>query len=113
MYASLAAAAWLLVIGLYGIVTSRHLVHLCVCLGVVQSSTYVLLTAIGFRRESVAPVFTNMAPTPQVVDPVVQALMLTDVVVEATVLALLLALVIQIKKRGGTEVPDEVDPVKG
>ena len=34
-----AVAAWLFVIGLYGIVTSRNLVHLVVCLSVVQSST--------------------------------------------------------------------------
>ncbi|HEU5392082.1 MAG TPA: NADH-quinone oxidoreductase subunit K [Streptosporangiaceae bacterium] len=35
--------AWILFVGLYGLVTSRHLVHQIVCLIVVQSSTYVLL----------------------------------------------------------------------
>ena len=35
--------AWILAVGLYGIVTSRHLVHQIICLIVVQSSTYVLL----------------------------------------------------------------------
>ena len=43
-------AAWLLLIGLYGIVTSRNLIHLVVCLQVVQASTYVLLLSIGFRH---------------------------------------------------------------
>ena len=43
-----AVAAWLFLVGLYGIVTSRHLVHLIVCLTVVQSSSYVLLLAIGY-----------------------------------------------------------------
>jgi multicomponent Na+:H+ antiporter subunit C len=27
-------AVWLLLIGLYGVVTSRHLVHLVLCIGV-------------------------------------------------------------------------------
>ena len=42
-------AAWLFIVGLYGIVTSRNLIHMTVCLAVVQSSTYVLLLSIGYR----------------------------------------------------------------
>jgi multicomponent Na+:H+ antiporter subunit C len=42
------------------------------------------------------------------VDPVVQALSLTDIVVSATITALLLALTIQIYKRHGTVNPDEL-----
>lgn len=44
-----AVAAWLLLIGLYGVVSSRNLLHLILCLSVVQASTYVLLLAIGYR----------------------------------------------------------------
>ena len=33
-YLPYALAGWLFMIGLYGIVTSRHLVHLVVCLSV-------------------------------------------------------------------------------
>jgi multicomponent Na+:H+ antiporter subunit C len=42
------------------------------------------------------------------VDPIVQALTLTDIVVSVTVAALLLALVIEIWKRAGTTDPDEL-----
>ena len=42
-------AAWLLIIGLYGIIISRHLVHLIMCLVVVQTSTYVLLLALDIK----------------------------------------------------------------
>ena len=38
-----AVAAWLAIVGLYGVVTSRNLIHLVICLSVVQASTYVLL----------------------------------------------------------------------
>lgn len=46
--------AWLLLVGLYGVITSRHLVHLIICLSVCQSSTYVLLLTIGYRAGGAA-----------------------------------------------------------
>jgi multicomponent Na+:H+ antiporter subunit C len=47
------------------------------------------------------------------VDPVVQALMLTDVVVEATVVALLLALAAKAHQCGGSLDPDKLRTLKG
>ncbi len=106
-------AAWLLVIGLYGIVTSRNFIHLVMCLAVVQTSTYVLLLAIGYRTGGVPPVFAGAKVGTPAVDPVVQALMLTDIVVEATVVALLLALAVQVHKRTGTLDPDKLRELQG
>jgi multicomponent Na+:H+ antiporter subunit C len=99
-------ALWLFFVGLYGVVTSRHLVHLVVCLGVMQSSTYVLLLAIGYRKGHTAPIFSDVPHRPKAVDPVVQALTLTDIVVAVTGSALLLALVVEIWKRAETLDPD-------
>jgi multicomponent Na+:H+ antiporter subunit C len=101
-------AVWLFAIGLYGIVTSRNLIHLIVCLSVSQASTYVLLLAIGYRSGGTAPVFADIPHGTRVVDPIVATLTLTDVVVEATVTALLLALAIQAEKRFGTLDPERV-----
>ena len=42
---------WILLVGVYGMVTSRNLVHAVVCLSVAQSATYVLLLTIGYRRK--------------------------------------------------------------
>lgn len=106
-------AAWLFAIGLYGIVTSRNLIHMCMCLSVVQSSTYVLLLAIGYRHGAKAPVFADIPAGTPAVDPVVQALVLTDIVVEVTVVALLLALAVQTDKRFGTLDPDELRVTRG
>ncbi|MEU7133630.1 sodium:proton antiporter [Streptomyces sp. NPDC046261] len=106
-------AAWIFLIGVYGMATSRNLVHAVGCLAVTQSATYVLLLAVGYRRGGTAPVFADIPPGTPVVDPVVQALALTDVVVGATVTALLLALVVQVDKRHGTVDPDELSELKG
>jgi multicomponent Na+:H+ antiporter subunit C len=103
-----AVAVWLFVVGLYGIVTSRNLLHQIISLSVVQASTYVLLLAIGFRTAGAAPVFADIPTSRRAVDPVVQALSLTDVVVGATVSALLLAVAVQVHKRTGTLDPEDL-----
>jgi multicomponent Na+:H+ antiporter subunit C len=106
-------AVWLLLAGLYGVITSRHLVHLVICLSVTQASTYVLLLAIGYREGGEAPIFADRPPGTRVVDPVVQALTLTDVVVEATVSAVLLALAVRAHRRFGTADPDRLGELRG
>lgn len=55
-------AAWLFAVGLYGIVTSRHMVHLVICISVVQSSSYVLLLTIGYRMGAAAPILPIFRP---------------------------------------------------
>ena len=106
-------AAWLLIIGLYGVVTSKNFIHMIICIVIVQSSTYVLLLSIGYKVGGVAPVFAGTPVGTPAVDPVVQALMLTDIVVEATVAALLLALALQAQKRFRTLNPDKLQELRG
>ncbi len=106
-------SAWLFVVGLYGIVTSRHLVHLIMCLVVVQTSTYLLLLGVGFKAGATARIFVDVPVGTPAVDPVTHALMLTDIVVEATVMALLLALAIQAKEHAGSVDPEELRILRG
>jgi multicomponent Na+:H+ antiporter subunit C len=106
-------AAWLLLVGIYGVITSRHLVHLVLSLSVAQASTYVLLLAIGFRTGGRAPIFFDIPPGTPVVDPVVQALTLTDVVVEATVSAVLFALAVHAHRRFRSADPDKLGELRG
>jgi multicomponent Na+:H+ antiporter subunit C len=106
-------AAWIFLCGLYGIVRSRHLVHTVICLAILQTSTYVLLLAIGFRKGGAAPIFADISPGVVTCDPIVQALMLTDVVVEATVVALLLAMVVKAYEKAGTIRPDDLRFMRG
>ena len=108
-----AVAAYLLVIGLYGMVTSRNLIHMVVCLSVVQSSTYVVLLSIGYRLDATAPIFVDIPVGTRAVDPIVQALTSTDVVIGVTVSALLLALAVQVHKRSGTLDPNSLSSLKG
>ena len=109
-----AVAGWLVLVGALGIVRSRDLVHTVVALSVAQSGTYVLLIAAGFQHGATVPILgAGGAGSSPVVDPVVQAMVLTDAVVSATVTALLLALTVQIAKRHGTVDPDQLRELRG
>jgi multicomponent Na+:H+ antiporter subunit C len=112
-YLPYVVAGWLFLVGLYGVVTSRNLVHLTVCLTVMQSSTYVLLLAIGYKHRGTAPIFYGIPPGSRVVDPVVQALTLTDIVVSVTVVALILSLALDVYARRKTVDPDEIGEFEG
>ena len=112
-YLPYAVAAWVCVVGLYGIVTSRNLIHLAVCLTVTQSSTYVLLLSVGYVHGGGPPIFKGVELGTTSVDPVVQALSLTDIVVSMTVLALILALALDVHRQAGTVDPDEIAAMHG
>jgi multicomponent Na+:H+ antiporter subunit C len=103
-----AIAAWLFVVGLWGVVSSTNLVRTVLSLTVVQSSTYLVLVGIGYRTGAKAPIVADIPKTSRLVDPVVQVLVLTDIVIEATVTALLLALVVLAHKRFGSVDPEKL-----
>jgi len=94
-YLPFVLAAWIFLVGIFGIVRSRHFIHLVVSLSLTQSSTYVLLLSIGYVKHGGAPIFKDVPLGTKAVDPVVQALTLTDIVVSVTVAALLLAVAIE------------------
>ncbi len=106
-------AGWVCLVGLYGVVTSRNLIHLALCLTVTQSSTYLLLLMVGYVKGGGAPIFKGVKLGTTAVDPVVQALSLTDIVVSVTVLALILVLGIDVYKEGGTIDPDGLAELEG
>ena len=63
------AAGLVFLVGAWGIVTSKNLIHAVGCLSVVQSSTYLLLLAVGYRRDATAPVFSDVPTSTRVVMP--------------------------------------------
>jgi multicomponent Na+:H+ antiporter subunit C len=107
------AALWLFLVGAYGLATTRNYLHATGCLAVMQASTYVLLLAVGYRTGGHAPVYVGAPADQTIVDPVVQALTLTDIVVGAAVTALILSLAIDAAKCKGTVDPGKFRPLEG
>ncbi len=101
----------LIVIGIYGIVFSQHLLRMVFGLGLLEAGVNILLVKAGYQKEAIAPIVTQasdtmmsniLAATAQMVDPVPQAMVLTAIVIAAGVQALALSLVIRIYKKYGT-----------
>jgi len=106
-------AGWVCLVGLYGVVTSRNLIHLALCITVTQSSTYLLLLTVGYVKGGGAPIFKGVPLGTTAVDPVVQALSLTDIVVSVTVLALILALALDVFEDGESLDPNVLAEIEG
>ena len=106
-------AAWIFLVGLFGIDTSRNQIHICVCVSDCQSATYELQLAIGYRKHGTAPIFADIPGSRTVVAPLVQSLTLTDIVVSVAVAALLLAFAIKAYEHHGTLAPADVSEMHG
>ncbi|HZT92161.1 MAG TPA: NADH-quinone oxidoreductase subunit K [Gaiellaceae bacterium] len=99
--------------GLFGIVTSRNVIHMVVCVSVCQSATYILLLAIGYKNHGTAPVYADIPSSRVVTDPIVQSLTLTDIVVAVAVSAVLLAFALKAYEHHGSLDPAEMTGLKG
>lgn len=99
------AAILLFLIGLYGVVTHRNLVRMLLCLGLMESATFLMLISLGYRAGGTAPIFYEPGVVPGqtiVVDPIMQALALTSIVIGVVTLAMALSLIIHLARHYGT-----------
>jgi len=95
------AAVALLLIGLYTMLTRRHLIRVLLGLTLVEAGVNLALVAAGFRPEAAAPILGPGA-APAMVDPVPQALILTAIVIGVGILAFALSLVVRIHRTYGS-----------
>jgi multicomponent Na+:H+ antiporter subunit C len=97
-------AAALFGLGLYAVLTRRNLIKIVMGLSLMESSTYLLLVSLGYRRKSTAPVLLS-PPAGQtrtslshgnVADPVLQNFCLTAIVIGVAITAVFLTVVVRI-----------------
>lgn len=94
------AAALVFGIGLYGVLTQRNMVKICVSLSVMETALIMVLVALAYRPEAAAPIVDQEIVA--YVDPVPHALALTAIVIGAGVLSVALALTVLVHRRYGT-----------
>ena len=95
------AAAVILFLGLFALVSKRNLIKIIMSIHVMGSAVNLFLISLGYREGSIAPIFTN-APDLQMVMPAPQALTLTSIVINIAVVALMLSFAILIYQHSGT-----------
>ncbi|MFW5844220.1 MAG: sodium:proton antiporter [Spirochaetota bacterium] len=94
------AAAAVFGIGIFGILTHRDMIKICVSLSVTESSLILALVGLAYRPGGAAPVIDDGIA--HYVDPLPHALALTAIVIGAGVLSLALALTVLVHRRHGT-----------
>ncbi|MDO9591995.1 MAG: cation:proton antiporter subunit C [Erysipelotrichaceae bacterium] len=82
------SACLTLLIGLYGIVTSKQIVKTILCMNMVQTAIILILIVLASRTGDSAPI-VGMGDG-NMVDPLPQALMITVIVIGASITALAL-----------------------
>lgn len=97
---SFIGAVGLILLGVFAVITYRHLIRIILGLGLLEAGVNLFLITVSFRPNAVAPIIGN--ETLPMVDPLPQALVLTAIVIGVSVQALLLALVVRVYKAYGT-----------
>ncbi len=104
--------AIVIIFGLYTILFKKDLIKIIMGLSIVEAGVNLFLIAMGYRWESVAPIFTN-APQLQMVMPTVQALTLTSIVIGVATEALMLSFVMTIWRYYKTADVRKVNKLQG
>ena len=109
------ASFFLMVLGLYCIVTKYNLIKTVIGLSILDYGVNLLIITIGFNPGGTAPIFTQgeLQAASYFVDPIPQALTLTSIVIGACVTAMSMALVIKLHESYGTLDTREIRRLRG
>jgi multicomponent Na+:H+ antiporter subunit C len=90
----------LILIGLWGILTQRHIIRMIVGFSLLDTGIHMVMVSIGYVTGGTAPIINDAVPmaeaTSRVVDPVPSALVLTAIVIGLGVTAVMLSFAIRI-----------------
>jgi multicomponent Na+:H+ antiporter subunit C len=96
-------AVSILMLGLYGVIANRNLVHKLICLGVFQAAIFLLYISVAYVYGSRFPIIKDVGNAPLVItNPLPHVLILTGIVVGVATLAVGIALALRIKETFGT-----------
>jgi multisubunit Na+/H+ antiporter MnhC subunit len=99
--------------GLYGAVTRRNLVKIAISLSIMEVSTFLFFSLLGYIEGGRAPIVNPAEPDQVYVDPLPQALVLTAIVIGLSTTSMLMAVIIRIYKKYKTFDIREIRNLKG
>lgn len=89
----------LFLIGVYAILTKRNLIKIAIGFCLLEYAVNLFFALIGYKKDALAPIYTNAYQTQNFVDPIPQALVLTAIVIGLGTTALLLSVAIRIYEK--------------
>ncbi len=99
-------------IGLYAVLFKTNIIKIIMGIVIIESGVNLFLITLGYREDSVAPIFTSAAKNTMSMS-TVQALTLTSIVIGVATLALMLSMTMQIYRHYGSLETDEIRRLKG
>lgn len=109
-------ALLLMGIGVFGLLSRRHIMKIIVSFSLLDTGIHILLVAVGYRSQGTAPIFdadlTVREGLARAVDPVPSALVLTAIVIGLAVTALMLSFAVKIYQRRKTVHVDKIRELK-
>ncbi len=115
------ASAALFCAGLYAVLSRRNLIKIVMGLSLMESSTYLLLVSLAYRRNSTAPVLLD-PPKGQtqsglargdVADPVLQNFCLTAIVIGVAITAVFLTVAVRVAQHYRSVDADDMRALRG
>lgn len=110
---ALLACLSLMLIGLYAIVTKRNIIRIIIGFSLVEYAVNLFFALVGFKRDALPPIITDVAQTRNFVDPLPQALVLTAIVIGLATTSLMLALAMRIYEKYRTFDITEIRRLRG
>ncbi|AFG38358.1 sodium:proton antiporter [Spirochaeta africana] len=101
--AAVITAGLVFMIGLYGMLTKRDMIKICISISIMDSAIVMALVAAAFVPDGAAPILDDAVnPAGLFADPLPHALALTAIVIGAGILAIALALTVSMYRHFGT-----------
>ena len=93
-------AFFLTAIGMYGLLTSRHMIRLVLCFNILEAAVLLAVVLTGYRTGAVSPIVREESVDYVIALP--HALALTAIVIGASLTALMLAFIVRIYQATGS-----------
>lgn len=93
-------ALLLTAIGMYGLLTSRHMIRLVLCFNILEAAVLLAIVLTGYRAGAVSPIVREESAEYVIALP--HALALTAIVIGASLTALMLAFIVRIYHTTGS-----------
>jgi len=105
------AALILFLLGVYGLLTNKHLIKLVICFNIMEAAVLIFLVALGHRQGAGVPIVRPEGGP--YVDPLPHALALTAIVIGASLTAMMLSYIIKLYQRYRTVDVDRLKRLRG
>ncbi len=100
-------------IGLYCILRKRNLIKIIIGLGIIEYAVNLFFILLGYQMHGRAPILSKSEEVLNMVDPLVQALVLTAIVIGLATTALIVSIAIRIYDKYGTFDITKIRKLKG